>query len=205
MAGQDSAAVFSTKGARQGTGLGLSIAKTLVEKMGGRIWVDQQAIPGARFVFTVFPERSTKESVQNRLLPTNGPDLLTVLTGRRILLAEDNPENVVLIQAFLPPSFVSLDVASNGLEAVEKCQRSDYDLVLMDIQMPLLDGYAASRQVRCWEECNGKARVPIVALTAHAFSGAEEESRQAGCDGHLTKPIERRTLLEAVAQFARIL
>ena len=188
---------------REGTGLGLSIAKTLVERMGGRIWLEETPEPGAKFVFTVFLKRSTRESAGSGGFSAGTRDMPTGLKqGQRILLVEDNPENVVLMQAYLENLSISLDFASNGVEAVEKRLQNSYDLVLMDIQMPVMDGYTATQQIRLWERENGVPRVPIVALTAHAFSGALAQSLDAGCDGHLTKPVERMDLLENIAHFA---
>jgi CheY-like chemotaxis protein len=86
---------------------------------------------------------------------------------------------------------------------VAKRRQRDYDLVLMDMQMPVMDGYTATREIRAWEQENGERRAPIVALTAHALSGAHSESLNAGCDGHLTKPVERHDLLDAIAEFAQ--
>jgi len=126
-----------------------------------------------------------------------------VQPGTRILLAEDNDENVVLIQAYLENLAVALDVAENGRDAVAKRQSNEYDLVLMDVQMPIMDGYTAASQIRCWEKANGKQRVPIVAVTAHALSGDAGESIAAGCDAHLTKPLERHELIEAIVKFTK--
>ena len=188
----------------EGTGLGLAIAKTLVEMMSGRIWVEAQAGPGAKFVFTAFFKPSSEEAVRRASSAAKARDVVhPVQPGTRVLVAEDNPENVVLIQAYLEGLSLQLDFVPNGLEAVAKWKQGDYDLVLMDIQMPVMDGYAASREIRACEISSGLPRVPIVALTAHALNGDRESSFAAGCDGHLTKPVEQNTLLEAIAKFAK--
>jgi PAS domain S-box-containing protein len=188
----------------EGTGLGLAIAKTLVEMMSGRIWVEEKPEPGARFVFTVFFPCSTGEAFRDA---TDGAACAKVAgaveAGTRVLLVEDNPENMILLRAYLENLSLSLDFASNGLEALERRKGTLYDLVLMDIQMPVMDGYTATREIRTWEKAEGLPRAPIVALTAHALSGALEESLEAGCDGHLTKPVERNDLVEAIAKFAQ--
>jgi CheY-like chemotaxis protein len=126
-----------------------------------------------------------------------------IAPGTRILIAEDNPENVVLLRAYLEALPLLLHFASNGVEALDKRRRGNYDLVMMDVQMPIMDGYTATREIRTWEAEQNAARVPIVALTAHALSGAAGESIAAGCDGHLTKPIERAGLVDAIARFAK--
>jgi two-component system, sensor histidine kinase len=188
----------------EGTGLGLSIAKTLVEMMSGKIWLEQTGESGSKFVFTAFFPVARKEDVRARAgMATAAGEGQTVEPGTRILLAEDNPENVILLRAYLDNRSLSLHFASNGVEAFKKRQQFKYDLVLMDIQMPIMDGYTATREIREWERVHDMPRIPIVALTAHALSGAFAESTEAGCDGHLTKPVDRDDLLEAIAKFAK--
>jgi PAS domain S-box-containing protein len=187
----------------EGTGLGLAIAKTLVEMMLGRIWVEQKAEPGARFVFTAFFQPGTQEDVCGKKCAAASKHVSGVEAGARILLVEDNPENMILLRAYLENLSPSLDFASNGVEALESRKRGSYDLVLMDIQMPVMDGYTATREIRAWEKEHRAPRVPIVALTAHALSGAHAESIAAGCDGHLTKPVEQNDMVEAIAKFAK--
>jgi CheY-like chemotaxis protein len=97
---------------------------------------------------------------------------------------------------------VSVDVAENGLEGVAKRQQNEYDLVLMDVQMPIMDGYTATREIRAWEKACNVRRTPILAVTAHALNGAAAASLAAGCDAHLTKPLERHELIEAITKFA---
>jgi signal transduction histidine kinase/DNA-binding response OmpR family regulator len=122
---------------------------------------------------------------------------------RRILIAEDNPDNQVLITAFLSESPHEVDMAVNGLEAVEKFRNGTYDLVLMDIQMPAMDGYEATRKIRIFEKESGEVRTPILALTAHATTEERQKCLDAGCDGHLTKPIKKSKLLEAIRYCSR--
>jgi PAS domain S-box-containing protein len=187
----------------EGTGLGLSIAKTLVEMMSGKIWLEENRETGAKFVFTAFFPAARKEQVPDQRIGALRAEPAQALPpDLRILLVEDNPENVILLRAYLDNESLSLHLASNGVEAVKERQRNDYDLILMDVQMPVMDGYTATREIRAWEQAQGKAPVPIVALTAHALSGASAESLQAGCDGHLTKPVERDDLLGVILKFA---
>jgi PAS domain S-box-containing protein len=188
----------------EGTGLGLSIAKTLVEMMSGKIWLEENRETGSKFVFTAFFPIARKEEVQGQTGGAMKAEQAQPLQpGMRILLVEDNPENVILLRAYLHKASFSLHFASNGVEAVKKRKRNNYDLVLMDVQMPVMDGYTATREIRAWEQEQGKAPIPIVALTAHALSGASAASIEAGCDGHLTKPVERDDLLAAIVKFAK--
>jgi PAS domain S-box-containing protein len=118
----------------------------------------------------------------------------------RILLAEDSPDNVVLIQAYLESSGCSAEVACNGEVAVQKYLSGTYDVILMDVQMPIMDGYSATRNIREWERAHGAKPVPILALTAHALPEEVQKSLDAGCSAHLTKPIRKGTLLQAIEE-----
>jgi PAS domain S-box-containing protein len=119
----------------------------------------------------------------------------------RILLAEDSPDNVLLIQAYLKPSGYVAELAGNGEVAVQKFISGAYDVVLMDVQMPLMDGYSATRKIREWEIARGRAPIPILALTAHALPEEVRKSLDAGCTAHLTKPIRKATLLRAIEEY----
>ncbi len=130
-------------------------------------------------------------------------DLLEVVPGLRILLAEDSPDNVLLIQAYLKGSGCSLDLAGNGEVALQKVISGKYDIVLMDVQMPVMDGYSATRRIRQWESENRARPVPILALTAHALPEEVRKSLDAGCTAHLTKPIRKATLLRAIKEYTR--
>jgi two-component system sensor histidine kinase/response regulator len=115
-----------------------------------------------------------------------------------ILLVEDNPDNRLLIKAFLKKFPFKMDDAENGGEAVEKFKNNKYDLVLMDMQMPIMDGYSATRIIREWEKENGKEETPILALTAYAMKEDREKTIKAGCSDYLTKPVKKEKLLEAL-------
>ncbi|MEO8344975.1 MAG: response regulator, partial [Betaproteobacteria bacterium] len=118
----------------------------------------------------------------------------------RILLAEDSQDNVLLIQSYLKASGYSADVACNGVVAFEKFVSGTYDVVLMDVQMPIMDGYSATRRIRQWETENNATPVPILALTAHALPEEVRKSLDAGCTVHLTKPIRKATLIGAIEE-----
>ncbi|HUA57654.1 MAG TPA: PAS domain S-box protein [Verrucomicrobiae bacterium] len=118
----------------------------------------------------------------------------------RLLVAEDSPDNQLLVKAYLKGSPHHLTFVEDGKAAVEQFAAGRFDLILMDIQMPVMDGLAATRMIRAREAGNGNHHVPIIALTAHATPKAIETSREAGCDMHITKPISKPKLLEAIAR-----
>jgi PAS domain S-box-containing protein len=120
-----------------------------------------------------------------------------------ILLAEDSADNRLLIQTYLKHTSYHLEMVGNGLLALEKMKAKPYDVVLMDIQMPVLDGYAATKAIRQWERERDREPVPIVALTAFALIGDAEKSLEAGFTAHLSKPIQKADLLAAIAAYAR--
>ncbi|MCP4750821.1 MAG: response regulator, partial [Proteobacteria bacterium] len=127
-----------------------------------------------------------------------------VLPPMRILLAEDIEANWKIIKLFLKETPVTIDIAENGRIAVEKYRAEKHDLVLMDIQMPEMDGYEATRRIRSWEDETGVAPVPIIALTAHAFKQRQQESYEAGCDDFLTKPVKKKKLLEKIGALHQV-
>ena len=197
-----------------GTGLGLTISKKLVELMGGTLRAASQEGQGSEFCFTVrlrslsacnpavnpvpsriVPSVDSSSSKGMTALPADMPDNLPL---RRILLVEDIEHNLILIQAFLKADCWRLSIARNGLEAVEFYRKESFDLILMDMQMPVMDGYTATRTIRQQEATENRPRVPIIALTAHAFSEDIEKCLSAGCDAHLGKPILKKKLLDTM-------
>lgn len=166
----------------------------------------------AGYITKPFKQSELREKINNALgmvemkdtkitIPTKASD-----TGKplKILLVEDNIDNINLIFAYLKKTHHKIDTAENGEISVEKFKAGIYDLVLMDIEMPVMDGYAATLKIREWEKSEGKEAAPIIALTAHALKEHENKSLNAGCNGHLTKPIKKAVLLEAINKYSRI-
>jgi CheY-like chemotaxis protein len=121
-----------------------------------------------------------------------------VPTDFRILVAEDNSISTKVIRGMLGKLNLQPDTASNGEEALRAMKAQRYDLVLMDCEMPVLDGFSATQQLRAWERGNQRARTPVVALTAHILAEHKDRARQSGMDGHMSKPVELSQLRELV-------
>ncbi len=179
-----------------GSGLGLTICKRLVELMGGRIWVESVVGEGSAFSF-VAPFEIWSGPTSGVLAPD--PTVVeSAMTPLRILLVEDNADNCMIAVAYLEGTPYRLEIAENGAIACDMFKAGHYDLVLMDRQMPIMDGLTATRAMRAWETVIGRAPTPIIALTASALKGDRETCLAAGCTGFLTKPIKQEVLLRAI-------
>uniref|UniRef100_UPI00102B81C7 response regulator n=1 Tax=Candidatus Magnetaquicoccus inordinatus TaxID=2496818 RepID=UPI00102B81C7 len=122
----------------------------------------------------------------------------------RILLVEDYLDNQLLFKLYLKRTPHYLVIVNNGAEAVLRVQEEPFDLVLMDIQMPVMDGYEATRRIRQWEQQQQRKPLAIIALSAHASIGKQAESLSAGCNEHVNKPIKKQTLFQVLAKYARL-
>ena len=187
----------STARSHGGTGLGLTISRRLVDMMGGRIWLESEAGRGSTFHFTVGAgvrphaiAPAVEPDAQRRELPA-APAAL------HILLAEDNPVNRFLVVRLLEKNGHRVQTAVNGRAALAALERDRFDLALMDIQMPEMDGLEATALIRERERTTGE-HLPIIALTANAMVGDQERCLQAGMDGYASKPIDINRLLEEI-------
>jgi len=183
-----------------GTGLGLTISKELVEMMGGQLVVDSKVGEGSTFSFSLKLKRQ----------PETGQDLLPVpaqsdrpalapVREQRVLLVEDNPVNQKLALALLNRLEAEVTMAENGQEALECLEQASFDLIFMDIQMPVMDGLTATSRIKAepaWQH------IPIVAMTAHAMQGDRERFLAAGMDDYLTKPVRKADVRQILAQYS---
>ncbi len=179
-----------------GTGLGLAISKRLIGLMGGRIGIESQVGSGSLFHFHVKLESASPEEA--------GPSADTTMKAlpspqTRILLAEDNPANQRIFQAMLSSVNLETDIVSDGFAALEAVSARPYDLILMDISMPRMDGIAAARAIR--RLIGPRAKIPIVAITAHSLSGDKERFLSAGMNDYLSKPVNKTELLDCITQW----
>ena len=189
-----------------GTGLGLAISKSLTEIMGGQISFTSVPDKGSVFTLVIPLKKAGTEVVWNDKIHA---ELRKLQTGKdfsrcRLLVVEDHPVNMLFTRKLLRTmGFTRIDEATNGLEALQKLENSDkdYDLVLMDCQMPEMDGFEACRKIREREQANGRKRMPVIAMTAHAMEGDRDLCLQAGMNDYLSKPVNPDKLHEVLTHW----
>jgi signal transduction histidine kinase/CheY-like chemotaxis protein len=186
-----------------GSGLGLAISRSLVKMMGGDISFESKVGVGSTFFFNVplaLPGTLSKAHETATADAENTASVAQSLDGMRILLVEDNEINRMIAMELLTSEGIVMDTASNGIEALDALTSADYDLVLMDIQMPEMDGLTATKKIRA----NPKyADLPIIAMTAHSTDSDRDASFEAGMNAHITKPIDPKLLYETLRRWDR--
>ena len=177
-----------------GSGLGLSICKQLVQLMGGKIWVESEESKCSVFFFKIPFLPGKKEDFfddnfnKDKLLPNEQPQSLN------ILLVEDVPVNIKIATRLLNQIGHSVTSANNGVKAIDKLRKKSYDVVLMDLEMPEMDGYEATRCIRNGDAGESNKNIPIIAMTAHALNSFKEKTRVYGMNDFITKPVQKKVL-----------
>ena len=188
----------------QGTGLGMAITKSIVDLMGGTIRVESATGKGTRFeVVLEFPIDAEADKVQTAPALPEEAEAVSPLSGMNFLCAEDNAINAEILELLLETKGARCTICSNGQEIVDafaSVKPGEYDMILMDVQMPVMDGLEATQRIRSGENPLGRT-IPILAMTANAFLEDMQKSRDAGMDEHLSKPVDINALEQTVKRF----
>ena len=193
----------STETRVAGTGLGLPIVKSLVDRMGGTIEVESEEGKGTRFImkfsFPVSLENQVREKEKQNI-----PDITEKLEGKRILLAEDNELNAEIAETVLVEAGIEVKRVEDGLQCIEELKKMPenyYDVILMDVQMPNMDGYTATQRIRDLDD--SRAEIPIIAMTANAYDEDRRKAQEAGMDSFLAKPLDVDEMMRLLAQIIK--
>lgn len=193
----------STETRVAGTGLGLPIVKSLVDRMGGTIEVESEEGKGSRFImkfsFPVSLENQVREKEKQNI-----PDITEKLEGKRILLAEDNELNAEIAETVLEETGIKVKHVEDGIQCIEELKKMPekyYDVILMDVQMPNMDGYTATQRIRDLDD--SRAEIPIIAMTANAYDEDRRKAQEAGMDGFLAKPLDVDEMMRLLAQIIK--
>jgi signal transduction histidine kinase/CheY-like chemotaxis protein len=181
-----------------GTGLGLTISKNFVELQGGKMWVESEVGKGSRFQFVYPCEILEKKAVQSKIDHPNEYEFTPL--NKNVLLVEDNKLNQFVASQFLNKWSSKVDIANNGLEALHFLSKKEYDIVLMDIQMPEMNGLDASKEIRNRGSKALQHDIPIIALTANAFNETKMEIEEAGMNGFVSKPLSPKDLHSLIVE-----
>ena len=187
-----------------GTGLGLPIVKSMIELMGGSIQVESTQGVGTKFTVDISFDMASESDVYRDQI-SEQPDVLEKLEGKRILLAEDNDLNAEIAIELLAEQKIIADRAMDGADCLDKLEKAVpgyYDMILMDIQMPVMDGYNAAARIRRMKD-EKKASIPIIAMTANAFAEDRQKAISMGMNDHVAKPIDMNVLLPVIAKYIR--
>lgn len=193
----------STETRVAGTGLGLPIVKSLVDRMGGTIEVESEEGKGTRFImkfsFPVSLENQVREKEKQNI-----PDITEKLEGKRILLAEDNELNAEIAETVLVEAGIEVKRVEDGLQCIEELKKMPenyYDVILMDVQMPNMDGYTATQRIRDLDD--SRAEIPIIAMTANAYDEDRRKAQEAGMDGFLAKPLDVDEMMRLLGKITK--
>lgn len=193
----------STETRVAGTGLGLPIVKSLVDRMDGTIEVESEEGKGTRFImkfsFPVSLENQVREKEKQNI-----PDITEKLEGKRILLAEDNELNAEIAETVLEETGIKVKHVEDGIQCIEELKKMPekyYDVILMDVQMPNMDGYTATQRIRDLDD--SRAEIPIIAMTANVYDEDRRKAQEAGMDGFLAKPLDVDEMMRLLAQIIK--